>query len=110
MDKELYHGEEKSNFQKERHVRRTPIHGNDYEVENFTLEQIKAKTVYERSKTRNRISLMTICTAIAAMLMAFIVGLWAGNLAYVSYVWAVVGPISAGVFGYYFRHDPKDSG
>jgi hypothetical protein len=110
MDKGFERREKKYSAQKERRVKRGPIHGNDYEVENFTLEQIKAKTVYERSKTRNRIGLITIWAAIAAMLVAFIVGLWAGNLAYVSYVWAVVGPISAGVFGYYFRHDPKDSG
>jgi len=99
----------RSDGRKARRGKFTPAHGHDYDIENFTLEQIKAKTVYERSKTRNRIGLITICAALAAMLMAFIVGLWAGNLVYVSYVWAVVGPISAGVFGYYFRHDPKDS-
>ncbi len=91
-------------------MRRKPIHGNDYQVENFSLLEIKAKTVYEHSRTRNQITIITICAAIAAMLIALVIGLWTGHLAYVGVAWAVVGPISAGVFGYYCRHDPKDSG
>jgi hypothetical protein len=108
MDKEVA-SEDKGSRESIRPVKSRPAHGQDFKLENFSIEEIKAKTVYEHSNTRNRISLITICAALAAMLMAFVYGLIAGNLSYVSYTWAVVGPISAGVFGYYFRHDPKDS-
>jgi hypothetical protein len=84
------------------------MHGRRLDIENCSLDQLRARTEFETTRTRNRIALVVVVGALAALALAFVYGLWAGSMAYVGYVWGVAAPIAAGVIGFYFRRDSKE--
>jgi hypothetical protein len=80
-------------------------HGRDVEVEDVTVARIRASTLHEVALARNRVALTVVYGALGALGLGFCYGVVRGD---VGYVWAVVGPLAAGVLGYYFRHEPRE--
>jgi hypothetical protein len=78
------------------------------DVDNCSLDEVRARTDYENARTRNQIGQVVVFGSAGALGVAFVYGLWAGNLAVVGWVWGVVAPLAAGVIGFYFRRDGKD--
>jgi hypothetical protein len=83
------------------------MHGRRLAIENCSLDELRAWTQWETTRTGNGIARGVAFGAVAALVVAFVYGLWAGTMAYVGVVWGVVAPIAAGVSGFYFRIDRK---
>lgn len=98
----------RSKLERRGRLRFGAAHGRDVEVEDVTVARIRATTLHEVALARNRVALTVVYGALGALAVAFGYGVVRDDVGYVGYVWAVVGPLAAGVLGYYFRHEPRE--
>jgi hypothetical protein len=59
------------------------MYGRRLDIENCSLDQIRACTEFETSRTRIRMALVVVSGAVAALAIAFVLGLSAGTMAHV---------------------------
>jgi hypothetical protein len=86
--------------------KKIPGHGRDFDFEMV----VRVVGEYETSRTRDRIAYFVLGCASLAMFVAAIYGFYFGNFGVLKDVWAVVGPITGGIIGYYFHRGREASG
>lgn len=69
-------------------------------------DTVQAATVQYEAMVRSRIAYITLAVMMAFIIGAALSGIVDGNFGKLQAVWAVLGPASAGILGYYFS-DPR---